>query len=133
MPLKIYYYFPSGSFQKMTNYTVPVSPNQICSSEQSTPRTSTVCCPSRHKSSTSPVPADWRCIADLMSATQEVKHCYWKKFAKEIRYGPVPKLMAENWPRWDLDWRQLWGLWPPFFWLIGLRGLETSGINHLVT
>ena len=27
--------------------------------------------------------------------------------------------------------RQLCGLWPPFFWLIGLGGLETSGINYL--
>jgi hypothetical protein len=65
MPLKTYYCFPIGSFQKMTNYTVPVSPNQICSSEQSTPGTSTVCYPPPHKSSTSPVPADWRCIPDL--------------------------------------------------------------------
>jgi hypothetical protein len=28
---------------------------------------------------------------------------------------------------------QLCGLWSPFFWIIGLRGLETSGINNLVT
>lgn len=67
MPLKIYYYFPSGSFQKMINYTAPVSPNQICSSEQSAPGTSTVCCPSPNKSSTSPVQGDWPCIADLKS------------------------------------------------------------------
>jgi len=65
MPLKIHYYFPTGSFQKMTNYTVRVSPKQICSSKQSTPRTSTVCYPPPHNSSTSPVPADWRCIPDL--------------------------------------------------------------------
>lgn len=65
MPLKIYYYFPSDSFQKMINYTAPVSPNKICSSEQSTPGTSTVCRPSPHKSSTSAMPGDWPCIADL--------------------------------------------------------------------
>lgn len=29
--------------------------------------------------------------------------------------------------------RQLCGLWSPFFGLIDLRGLETSGINYLVT
>jgi hypothetical protein len=59
----------------MKNYKLPVSPNQICSREQSTPGKSTVCYP---------VPADWRCIPDLKN------ECIAKNYAlllKEICEG----------------------------------------------